>query len=194
MRRVLRVINCCLALLIASCVTVNVYFPAAAVQKAADEIVGEVQGKEAAPTPEPEPSSWLRQQLKRVSLSPSEAYAQVDIKISTPAIRALKDSLRNRFEQVRPLLDKGAIGETNNGLFELKETGALSLQERGQAAALVQQENSDRMALYREIAGANKLGPESIPQIQKIFASAWRDHAHPGWWVQDDTGAWQKKK
>jgi uncharacterized protein YdbL (DUF1318 family) len=192
MRRVLRIFNCCLIVLIASCVTVNVYFPAAAVQKAADEIVEDVHGKTPAPTPGP--SSRLEQWLRHLDLGPADAYAQVNINVSTPAIRALKDSMKARFGQLKPFFDKGALGENNNGLLETRDAGALSLQERGQVGALVQQENNDRMSLYREIATANKLGPETVSQIQKTFANSWRDQAQPGWWVQNNGGAWEKKK
>jgi uncharacterized protein len=194
MRRMFRIFNCCVAVLIASCVTVNVYFPAAAVQKAADEIVEDVRGKGEVPASKPGPSSRLEQWLVHLDLGPAEACAQVNINVSTPAIRALKDSMKNRFGQLKPFFDRGALGENNNGLVETKDTGALSLQERGQAGALVQQENNDRLSLYKEIATANKLGPESVPQIQKTFANSWRDQSQAGWWVQNNGGAWEKKK
>jgi uncharacterized protein len=194
MRRMFKIFNCCLVVLIASCVTVNVYFPAAAVQKAADEIVGDVHGNMEAPASKPGPSSWLEQRLKRLNLGPTEAYAQVNINVSTPAVRAIKDSIKNRFGQLKPFYDKGAIGENNNGLLEARDAGSLSLQERGQVGGLVQQENNDRLSLYKEIATANKLGPETVPQIQKTFANSWRDQSQAGWWVQNNGGAWEKKK
>jgi len=40
---------------------------------------------------------------------------------------------------------------------------------------------------------ANKFGPESLPQIQRIFANSWRGNSQPGWWVQNDQGQWAKK-
>lgn len=196
MRRTYRTINCFLALLVASCVTVNVYFPAAAVQKAADEIVEDVRGKGEAPAPAPKqgPSSWLEERLKGFNIGPKEAYAEVNINVSTPAVRALKDSMKNRFGQLKPFYDKGAIGENSAGLLDVRDTAALSLPERGQANSLVQQENKDRQTLYREIATANKLGAEAVPEIQKIFANSWRDQSQAGWWVQNNSGAWEKKK
>jgi len=69
----------------------------------------------------------------------------------------------------------------------------LNLQERGQISRLIDQENRDRSALYREIAAANKLGSESVPQIMKIFANSWRSKSQSGWWVQDDNGVWSKR-
>ncbi len=195
MAKVIRIVNCLIILLVASCVTVNVYFPAAAVQKAADEIVEDVTKDTAAPPAQkPGPTSQLKGYLQYFSLGPKEAHAQqVDIRVSTPAIRAIRDTMRGLFQQLRPYYEKGAVGENNNGFVELRDTGSLNLQERGTVTNLVQQQNKQRTALYNEIATANKLGPESVPQIQRIFANSWRDKSRPGWWVQDDKGAWTKK-
>ena len=88
-------------LAVTACVTVNIYFPAAAVQKAADEIVEDTWGKE------PNPSSPSGQSEgvagpnwfdRYVSLDlVSEAHAQeADISISNPAIRAIKNRMRQR--------------------------------------------------------------------------------------------------
>jgi len=49
-----------LALALAACVTVNIYFPAAKVEKTADEIVGDVYGKEGQERPRPSPSPRSR--------------------------------------------------------------------------------------------------------------------------------------
>jgi uncharacterized protein len=193
MGKAIRTINCCLAIFVVSCVTVNVYFPAAAVQKAADEIVGDVRSKGQQQESKQSPSSWLQDQFRSIGLGVKEAHADVNINVSTPAIRALKDSLKARYGQLKPCYEKGAIGENNVGLLDIRDTSALSLPERGQAGNLVQLENKDRMALYREIASANKLGAEAIPDIQRIFANSWRDQSQAGWWVQNNNGAWEKK-
>jgi uncharacterized protein YdbL (DUF1318 family) len=184
-----------MVLLVASCVTVNVYFPAAAVQKAADEIVEDITKDTAAPpAPKPGPTGQLKGYFRYFSLGPKEAHAQqVDIKVSTPAIRAIRDTMRGVFHQLKPYYEKGAVGENNNGFVELRDAGSLNLQERGMVTNLVQQQNKQRTALYKEIAAANKMGPESVSQIQRIFANSWRDKSRAGWWVQDDKGAWVKK-
>lgn len=195
MGKAIKILNCLVIILVASCVTVNVYFPAAAVQKAADEIVEDVTKETTAPpAPKPGSTSQLKGYFEYLSVGPKEAHAQqVDIKVSTPAIRAIRDTMRGLFQQIKPYYEKGAVGENNNGFVELRDTGSLNLQERGTVTNLVQQQNKQRTALYNEIATANKLGPESVPQIQRIFANSWRDKSRPGWWVQDDKGAWAKK-
>lgn len=198
MQRIIKAAGFLAVFLVVSCVTVNIYFPAAEVQKAADKIVDDVRTKgddtkkEQTPTPAPGPSSRLDIQ-EFFSLGPKQAMAAMNIDISTPAIRGIKESMKNRFPQLKPFYDRGAIGENNKGLLEARDTAGLNLMERSQVKRLIDQENQDRTALYGEIASANKLGSESVSQIKKIFANSWRDKSQSGWWVQDDNGAWLKK-
>jgi uncharacterized protein YdbL (DUF1318 family) len=49
------------------------------------------------------------------------------------------------------------------------------------------------MSLYQEIARANHLSPDAVPQLQKTFADRLRAKAQPGRWIQTDDGAWVKK-
>jgi len=182
-------------LFVVSCVTVNVYFPAAAVQKAADEIVEDVRTE--GQKPAGQQGSGLRFGIStaRFSLGPSEAWAaDVNIDVSTPAIRNLKESMARRFPQLKPFYDKGAVGENRSGLLDLRDVGGLNLKEKAQLNKLVEQENNDRMSLYRNIVEANKFGPEMISQVQRIFANSWRDKSQPGWWIQNDKGEWERKK
>ena len=184
--------------LLVSCVTVNIYFPAAAIQKAADQIVDDVrQAPERAPeqTPEQTPDKkshlgWL--QFVTVG-APAAHAAAVDVNVSTPAIRALKASMANRFPQLQPLYGKGALGETNTGLVAVRDTAALSLKERADVNRLVDEENRDRTALYTEIVRANNLGMNTLPEVQRLFANSWRGKSAPGWWIQQDNGQWAKK-
>jgi uncharacterized protein YdbL (DUF1318 family) len=195
MKRLAKLSFFCLIVL-AACVTVNLYFPAAEVQKAADKIVEDVREKEQTAPAKPGSSSWLHEQFKaisRLSLGPQSAYAQLNVDISTPAIRALKASMQTRFPQLKPFYDKGAVGENNNGFIEARGAAGLNLQEQGRLNQLVDQENKDRTSLYREIMSANKFGPEALPQIQKIFANSWRGQSQAGWWIQNDAGQWVKK-
>jgi uncharacterized protein len=198
MQKVAKLAGFLTILFIISCVTVNVYFPAAEVQKAADKIVEDVRAKgnngqkESKPGPSQDPSGRL-DWLRLFKLGPGQAYAAMNIDISTPAIRGIRESMKNRFPQLKPFYDRGALGENNNGFVAARDTAGLSLQERSRVNTLIDQENRDRAALYSEIATANKLGPESVPQIEKIFANSWRDKSQPGWWVQDENGAWRKK-
>ena len=182
-------------LLTLACVTVNVYFPAAEVQQAADKIVGEVYGEQPSPAETaPAPQSMLRRELKMFLFPQDEAYAQADINITTPNIRALRASLEKRFEELRPFYEKGVVGVTNDGMIDIRSTEGLSLQEKAQINLLVKSENADRNELYKEIAKANNLPPEDVSEIRKLFANSWRDKARKAWWIQKDNGEWVKKE
>src|SRR6476620_5788600 len=101
-----------IAFIVSACVTVNIYFPAAAVERAADQIVKETWG-ESGEQPKSEPQSqnlFSPAGIASVSFF-GEAYAQdADINVSNPAIRALKESIRVRSDAIQPYMDRGNIG------------------------------------------------------------------------------------
>jgi len=185
-----------------SCVTINIYFPAAAVEKAADKIVEEVWG---APAKQPEqqeqkklnePQSKIPDLLKvaLMLISPDEAYAQeADINITTPAIRKLKGSIQERADSIKPFMDSGNVGISDNGLLVIRNTEGLNLKDKASLKRLIEAENKDREVLYAEIAKANNFPPDRISDIKKIFAGSWIKNARKGWWVQDEDGKWMKK-
>ena len=177
-----------------ACVTVNIYFPAAAVERAADQIVKETWGEPGKTPPKPE-SRAVEVPFRITSLGfVGQAQAQeADINISNPAIRALKESIKTRSDAIKPFMDRGNIGITQDGLLAIRIADGLNLKERAETNQLVDAENRDREALYAEIAKANNISKDSIPKIKAIFARSWIDQARPGWWIQDSQGSWKKK-
>ena len=186
-----------LAFVISACVTVNIYFPAAAVERAAEQIVKETWGGPGEPAKAPpKPQSYNRlAPMRAVSVKfVSEAHAQeADINVSNPAIRALKDAIKQRSNAIKPFMDRGNIGIGQDGLLTIRTTDGLSLKERADAQQLVEAENRDREALYVEIAKANGIPKENVPRIKNIFAKSWIEQAQTGWWIQDSQGNWKKK-
>ena len=185
------------AFLVSACVTVNIYFPTAAVERAADQIVKETWGGPGDPAKTaPKPQSFnLSSPIKLASLNfVSRAHAQeADINVSNPAIRALKESIKERSNAIKPFMDRGNIGIAQDGLLVIRSADGLNLKERAETKQLVDAENRDRENLYAEIAKANNISRESIPRIKTIFARSWLDQAQAGWWVQDGQGNWKKK-
>jgi len=182
----------CLA--IVACVTINIYFPAEEVRHAADRIVNEVWGEHNQPKPPattPAPADKPQSQLLRW-LSVRTAEAAQDINVSTPEIRAIKQSMKARSGKLFPFLDSGNIGIGANGLLKVRTTDGLGLRERGLVTQLVQQENADRKRLYQEIAVANGF-PDKADEVQSIFAGSWRDQAAKGWYLEQKNGSWVKK-
>ncbi len=185
---------------ITSCVTINIYFPAAAVEKAADRIVDEVWGEEKNQPEESmgqegDPQSSLANSIwATISIiGPREAHAQnADINVTTPAIRSLKESIKQRAGSVKPFMDRGNVGIGNEGLLVFRNNDGLNLKDKAQLKRLIDAENKDRNSLYSEIAKANKFEADKISEIKKIFAGSWIKNARKGWWVQDSAGNWMQ--
>lgn len=186
-------------LLAAACVTINVYFPAAAVEKAADRIIDEVMGQEAnrenRPAPSPQSLLKLPQRMLLALLDaaiPAAQAQQADIDISSPEIQRLKSSMQGRSAGLRPYLDSGAVGFTADGLVAERDRNLVPLAERNTVRSLVAAENADRAALYRQIAVANG-HPDWEAQIRQTFAARWIAKAQPGWWCEETGGTWKQK-
>lgn len=185
--------------LLSACVTINVYFPAAAAEKAADRIIEEVWGEDAKGKPSGQsgdPTSWHRERLQRIMLGALEllfpaAHAQADVDISTPTISAITNSMQARHNQLKSFYDSGAVALTGDGLVAVRDPKAVSLKDRQTVNALVAEENRDRNALYAEIARANG-HPEWEADIRATFARRWVQRAQSGWWYQSASG-WQQK-
>lgn len=193
MRKPIFVTTITFLLLTLACVTVNVYFPAAEVQNAADQIVGEIHGDDVSEPGEVPHESKLRRMLLNLPLFERSAYAQADINVSTPNIRALRQSMKDRFASLRPLYDGGVVGEGNDGLLSARSLDGLSLKDKAAAKKLVKAENKDREELYLEITKANDLPSDTVSQIRGLFANSWRKDSKDGWWIQKGNGEWIKK-
>jgi uncharacterized protein len=194
-------------LLATACVTINVYFPAAQAEKAADRIISDVWGTEPAKN-EGEPQGRLHLQewgpdavgmVRLASLSVldflvprAEAQAPADFDIETPEIRALTASMNARHRELKSSYDSGAIGLTADGLVDIRDRNLVPLAERNALRQLVDAENRDRNALYRAIALANGQ-PGWEDEIRKTFAQRWISRAEPGWWYRTAAGKWEQK-
>lgn len=191
-------------LFITGCITVNVYFPAAAAEQAADRIIKEIYGEKLERMQQPVPEEDDEQSSDEMPvkrgvaihlldflISPAHAQA-ADIDISSPAINALKESMKQRNAQLQPYYNSGAIGMDRKGLLTLRDPKAVSIKERNKVNQLIAAENRDRNALYAEIARANG-HPEWEDDIRDTFARRWVSNAPSGWYFQDSSGSWKKK-
>lgn len=191
-------ISVLLILFLTACVTINIYFPAAAAEQAADEIIdkvykGESSPEESQPTEEPTATTTWSQSfnLALMALVPS-VQAEANLDISTPKIQSLSDKMAERHKKLLPFYNQGAVGLTNDGLIRLRKPNSVPLKQRQQVKQWVETENQDRLALYREIAQANG-HPEWGAQIRATFAKRWIDKAQSGWWYQNEKGNWQQR-
>jgi len=192
-----------LLLFLSACVTINIYFPAAQAQEAAERIVEDILEKvpakpeiktpaaedEGAALERGEAHHWLGAVLD--FLVPSAHAGQPDFSVDSPEIRKIQASLKRRHGALAPHYRSGAVGLTNNGLVKLRDPDAVSLRDRNKVKKLVAAENRERNALYTAIAKANG-HPEWKKDVQKVFARTWIDKAEKGWWYQGKRGWVQK--
>ncbi len=170
------------AVAIISCITVNIYFPEGEIRKTAEEIVNDVRGGE------------KKEDIKDGSFSLfPKLYAQQETEVTTPKIRALKESMKARLAQLVPHFEAGRIGEANTGFLQVLNEEGLGLKDRAVFRKLVKDENQDRTDLYAEVAKATDVDSSQIERIQKIFAEYWISSARAGWMVQQADGSWVKK-
>lgn len=205
--------------LLAGCVTVNVYFPAAQAQQAADKIIDAVTGSTGGPpaqgpqskpqnAPAVEPpfsdrgatrpgtGSVLLAAAGRVLellVPTAAAQEQANLNISTPEIRAIVGSMRARFQQhLKPFFISGAIGLTAQGTIAVRDPSSVPLAQRATLVRAVAQQNDDLSLLYGEIAKANG-HPEWASDIRNVFAQRWAARAHQrGWYYRDNSGNWAR--
>jgi hypothetical protein len=191
----------CLCLGLVACVTVNVYFPAAAAEKAADTIIEDIYGEGSGAEQDPEKPADdrgskrfedNREDLgKLIEMLLPAAQAQPDITIATPEIAKLKAAMKRRHAALLPFYQSGAVGMTRDGLVAIRDLSVVPPPDRKTVKQRVAEENRDRNALYPEIARANG-HPEWERAIRTIFAQRWIANAPAGWWYQGP-GGWQQK-
>ncbi len=216
MRRVLP-LNLLLAVLLAACVTVNVYFPAAAAEKAADQIIDTVTGTSGSPqqSQPSKPQSSITQpgaselapleqrgtqpvllaaagNLLELLIPAANAQGGVNLDVSTPEVRAVVGSMAARNGQLKPFFESGGIGLTSDGHLDVRDQNAVPLADRANVKRLVAEENRDRDTLYTEIAKANA-HPEWKSDIQNTFARRWIERAPAGTYYKDAGGTWKQK-
>ena len=208
MRRVLPLKIALVSLLIAACVTINVYFPAAAADKAADQFINDVTkgASTSGGGTNPPPQSYFVRPVERnelvaalgnvlAALVPAANAQDADaaLNVSSPAVTRIKQSMAARFGELEKFFASGAVGLTKDGMIDVRDINAVALPDRATVKRLVAEDNADRGQLYSEIAKASN-HPEWEGDIKKSFARRWvATGAKPGWYYQGDDGSWKQK-
>lgn len=212
MRKSLLCLSVLLLTLVAGCVTINVYFPKAAAEKAADQFIGSVIGSDQQSEPadkSAKPASsdddgksnsddshgqpLASRALNFLIPAAHAAGNNPNLRIHTPKVDAIHARMRQRYQQtMQALLNEGLVGFTHDGLVAVRDPSAIPLARRATVNNAVAEDNQDRKALYQAIAEANG-HPEWEARIRNIFAEIWISKAHAGWYVQTASGAWKQK-
>ena len=114
--------------------------------------------------------------------SPVFAEGKYNIKQMTPEVEAALGNRRDRYEKLRGLKEKGAVGENNRGYTEV-------LGNDPEAQSVVDAENKDRHFIYTTIVEQNDLPQDALSTVEKVFTQEQRDRANPGDKIQQEDGS-----
>jgi len=164
-------------------VVITINFPAAKIEKQAEEIVNEVRSGPATTNPDTDNDGL-------------ENYEEggIDIGKTNKEIDEIKKRMKERYDNnLLKHYDDGVIGEQIDGYIGVRDFGEMDIKAKAEVKKLVSAENDDRGALYKLVAAINKV-PNDIAKVAKIFAEKWREAAKPKHYVQDDKGNWMTKE
>ncbi|MFC1884584.1 DUF1318 domain-containing protein [Thermodesulfobacteriota bacterium] len=158
-----------------ACITINIYFPAEKVESVAGDIVNDIRGtgeNKRKNMDNNKDNSLLKRSL--FAFFCSNAWAEEVTEVSNATIRALKQEMKARYAKMKPLYEKGALKEGDDGFVSVGDTSGLGLREKRNLNALVDAENKDREKLYKEVAKALEIDPSQTQKIAEIFAKEWK--------------------
>lgn len=104
------------------------------------------------------------------------------------------DRMQARFPTLRPWLDRGVVGLTDDGDLAIRDPDSAPFD----LSRLVREENLDRAVFYYGMCGAVGHGGDSLrgwlPYVRETFGTEWSRQAPSGWWLRDQRGVWLKKQ
>jgi len=96
---------------------------------------------------------------------------------------------RKRITEVQSLKNDRVVGESQNGLLEVKKLPADPAYQE-YAKKLVAEENADRGQIYQIEADAQN---KPLSYIVSEYSRRLRDSAFPGEWVEQENGTWTQR-
>lgn len=106
--------------------------------------------------------------------------------------------MQSRWNELRPLLDQGVLGLTEDGHVDVRDAEALDAAGTRHLRSLVRAENFDRHLLYRGMCAAVGYGTDLtasyLPFTEDTFGTEWGKQAQAGWWLRDHKGRWSRKE
>ncbi len=106
--------------------------------------------------------------------------------------------IKTRWPSLKPLLDDGTVGLTDDGDVALRDASSRSDGELKSLRALVKAENRDRFFLYRGMTSATGHDGDAMASgwmeyCEQVFGKEWWRQAPKGWWLRGPRGEWVQK-
>jgi len=107
---------------------------------------------------------------------------------AAPDKAELKARFEKRYPQILEYKRAGKVGETMKGMIEAVESKYA--RDDDKLASLIEDENSDRRALYKLIAADEGVSPEKVAER---MAERNYERARPGEYLKSADGKWKRK-
>ncbi|MFH0838599.1 MAG: DUF1318 domain-containing protein [Candidatus Omnitrophota bacterium] len=133
-----------------------------------------VSGKNTpAPSVQPDKNSFLLLEYAYAQALPAEVQNAIEAR-------------RARYQTVKDYKKQGFVGENNRGYVT-------SFSEDITIGVAVEQENKDRLVIYKNIVEQKGYPKEALGQIENVSAQEQRDRAEAGEKIQLENGEWTTK-
>jgi hypothetical protein len=187
-----------LALFAAACLTVNVHLHLDKLEESLKERERQINRQSLAPEGE-------QGRLRSPGTVVATAFAapqqgdEPNLRVDTPVMREISQRRVERQRAVREYLANGVIGEANDGRWVIRTEEGLERHQRVELRRIVEAENRDREAEWRELLRANGWERDLLPRIRAYWTRARRgsileaDDVPGSWMLQDDEGEWLSK-
>ncbi len=142
-----------------ACVTVNVNFPEATVQKATDDFVDELyRTKKGGSTSATAGEHFQTVVSRLINMLIATASAEApEFSTLTPETKPYLDRMATRLDKIDAFKAKGIIAESPDGTLEVRNAGAAKTEDERKAVKQVTEaENEDREELYKTISKNNR--------------------------------------
>lgn len=107
------------------------------------------------------------------------AYAQDEVQSAI-------ESRKARYQALKDYKKQGLIGENNRGYLT-------AFSEDGAVKGTIEQENRDRLIIYKSIVEQKGYPKDAISQIEEVSAQEQRDRSEAGEKIQQPSGEWTNK-
>ncbi len=122
--------------------------------------------------------------LPRLLLAFALLFGAATIARAADDLATVKARMTARITAIDALKLKGALGENNQALLEVRDPAVK------EAAGVAAEENKDRGTVYTALAKSQGV---TAAEVAKARAKQIAANSAKGVWVQDEKGAWAKK-
>ncbi len=122
--------------------------------------------------------------LPRLLLAFALLFGAATIARAADDLATVKARMTARITAIDALKLKGALGENNQALLEVRDPAVK------EAAGVAAEENKDRGTVYTALAKSQGV---TAAEVAKARAKQIAANSAEGVWVQDEKGAWAKK-